>query len=124
VAGSVGSLITVIPTVAYQISRDVYGEVYQYEDGKNAVFEYDMAEDPAGTQQRVKELRDKITELLEKAVKLNASKYPEAFQSTQGGAAVGNPMIARQAGKVRAQRDQSPVQDIPFESMLRIAGLR
>ena len=124
VAGSVGSLITVIPTVAYQISRDVYGEVYQYEDGKNAVFEYDMAEDPAGTQQRVKELRDKITELLEKAVKLNAPKYPEAFQSTQGGAAVGNPMIARQAGKVRAQRDQSPVQDIPFESMLRIAGLR
>jgi len=124
VASSVGGLATVIPTVAYQMSRDLYNEVYEYEDGKPAVFEYDMAKDPEGTKQRVKELTDMISNLLNKNLKKNAPSFPQAFQDTQDGAALGNPMIAKQASKTRAQRDQSPVRDIAFESMLRIAGLR
>ena len=124
VASSVGGLATVIPTVAYQMSRDLYNEVYEYEDGKPAVFEYDMARDPEATKQRLKELSDMVSNLLNKNLEKNAPSFPQAFQNTQGGAALGNPMIAKQASKVRAQRDQSPVRDIAFESMLRIAGLR
>jgi hypothetical protein len=96
VASSVGSLFTSIPTTAYLIARDIYGEAYVDEDGKNAVFEYDMAEDPEGTKQRLQELADKIAVILTTRIRENAAKYPQAFQTTAGGAAVGNPKIAQQ----------------------------
>ena len=96
VASSVGSLFTSIPTTAYLIARDIYGEAYVDENGKNAVFEYDMSQDPTGTQARIKELSDRVAQILTERVRQNAPLYPQAFQTTQGGAAVGNPKIAQQ----------------------------
>ena len=97
VASSVGSLFTAIPATAYMIARDIYGDAYIDEDGNKAIFEYDMKEDPSGTQTRVKELADQIAELLKTKVTANSPKYPQAFQNTAGGAAVGNPKITQQA---------------------------
>jgi hypothetical protein len=67
-----GSLITAIPTTAYQAARDLYGEYYTNEDtGNPGVLEYDMANDPKGTEQRVKDLSDKIAEELKAGVTKN-----------------------------------------------------
>jgi len=107
VASSVGSLATVIPTVAYQIARDVYGETYMYSDtGKPAVLEYDFANDPEGTKERIEELKYEIVRILKERLQQNAPNYPEAFQTTAGGAAVGNPKIAAQGRAVRTNRAQ------------------
>lgn len=107
VASSVGSLATIIPTVAYQIARDVYGETYMYSDtGKPAVLEYDFANDPEGTKGRIEELKYEIVRILKERLQQNAPNYPEAFQTTAGGAAVGNPKIAAQGRAVRTNRAQ------------------
>ena len=103
VATSVGSVLTAIPGTAYIVARDLYGEYYTYEEtGKPAVFEYDYANDPKGTEQRVRELADEIAKILREKFSQNSPSYPQAFQSTQGGAAVGNPNIARQGQKAGA----------------------
>jgi hypothetical protein len=75
VVGGVGSLATAIPATAYQAARDLYGEYYVYADsGKPAVFEYDMANDPEGTQQRVSELAEKIEQELKEGLSQNQSR--------------------------------------------------
>jgi hypothetical protein len=75
VVGGVGSLATAIPATAYQAARDLYGEYYVYADsGKPAVFEYDMANDPEGTQQRVSELAEKIEQELKEGLTQNQSR--------------------------------------------------
>jgi hypothetical protein len=105
VASSVGSLFTVIPLVAYQIARDLYGEEYMYSDtGKPAVLEYDYANDPEGTKERIAELQDKIAKILKEKLQQNAPNYPMVFSNTAGGAAVGNPKIAAQGERSRSNR--------------------
>jgi hypothetical protein len=70
----IGSLLTAIPATAYQAARDLYGEYYTHEDsGEAAVLEYDAARDPQGTEQRVKELSDKIAAELKAGIERNRS---------------------------------------------------
>jgi hypothetical protein len=70
----IGSLITAIPATAYQAARDLYGEYYTYQDtNKPAVIEYDAAQDPQGTEQRVRELSDKIARELRAGIEQNRS---------------------------------------------------
>jgi hypothetical protein len=70
----IGSLITAIPATAYQAARDLYGEYYTYQDtNKPAVIEYDAAQDPQGTEQRVRELSDKIAKELKAGIEQNRS---------------------------------------------------
>jgi hypothetical protein len=79
VVGGVGSLATAIPATAYQAARDLYGEYYVYEgSGKPAVFEYDMAADPEGTQQRVRELAQHIEQELKAGLTQNQSRLTKA----------------------------------------------
>lgn len=119
VASSIGSLFTVIPLVSYQIARDLYGEEYMYSDtGKPAVLEYDYADDPEGTKERIAELQDKIAKILKEKLQQNAPNYPMAFSNTAGGAAVGNPKIAAQGDRARSNRP-TPA----YESLDRIIEL-
>lgn len=74
VVGGVGSLATAIPATAYQASRDLYGEYYEYDSGKPAILEYDMANDPEGTQQRVSELAQKIEQDLKDGLTRNQGR--------------------------------------------------
>jgi hypothetical protein len=104
VASGVGSLLTVIPTTAYLIARDLYSEAYTDEDGEPANFEADMLNDLEGTKQRVDDLANRIATTLRTLITKNASKYPQAFQTTQGGAAVGNPKLAQQAMTARTKQ--------------------
>ena len=68
----IGSLLTAIPATAYQAARDLYGEYYTHADsGDPAVLEYDAAQDPQGTEQRVKELSDKIAQNLKDGIEQN-----------------------------------------------------
>jgi hypothetical protein len=70
----VGSLLTAIPATAYQAARDLYNEYYTYEEsGKSAVLEYDLAQDPKGTEQRIQELSAKIAENLKAGIEQNRS---------------------------------------------------
>ncbi len=70
----VGSLVTAIPTTAYQAARDLYGEYYTHkESGDPAVLEYDLAQDPPGTETRIKNLQTKIAEQLKAGIKQNRS---------------------------------------------------
>jgi len=79
VVSGVGSLATAIPATAYQAARDLYGEYYVYADsGKPAIFEYDMADDPEGTQQRVSELAQKIEQELKEGLTQNQSRLTKA----------------------------------------------
>jgi len=74
----IGSLITAIPATAYQAARDLYGEYYTYEEsGKPAVFEYDVAQDPNGTNQRVKDLADKIADQLKAGIEANRKRIAD-----------------------------------------------
>jgi len=74
VVGGVGSLATAIPATAYQAARDLYGEYYEYDSGKPAILEYDMANDPEGTQQRVSELAQKIEQDLKDGLTRNQGR--------------------------------------------------
>jgi hypothetical protein len=75
----VGSLATAIPATAYQAARDLYGEYYVYEgSGKPAVFEYDMAADPEGTNKRVADLAEKIEQALKAGLSQNQSRLTKA----------------------------------------------
>ena len=68
----IGSLLTAIPATAYQAARDLYGEYYTHADsGDPAVLEYDAAQDPKGTEQRVKELSAKIAAELKAGIEQN-----------------------------------------------------
>lgn len=68
----IGSLLTAIPATAYQAARDLYGEYYTHADsGDPAVLEYDTAQDPKGTEQRVKELSAKIAAELKAGIEQN-----------------------------------------------------
>jgi hypothetical protein len=70
----IGSLLTAIPATAYQAARDLYSEYYTYEEsGKAAVLEYDLAQDPKGTEQRIQELSAKIAENLKAGIEQNRS---------------------------------------------------
>jgi hypothetical protein len=70
----VGSLVTAIPTTAYQAARDLYGEYYTHADsGDPAVLEYDAAQDPQGTEQRVRDLQAKIAAELKAGIQRNRS---------------------------------------------------
>lgn len=70
----IGSLLTAIPATAYQAARDLYGEYYTHADsGAAAVIEYDMAQDPKGTEQRIKDLSDKIAKNLRDGIEQNRS---------------------------------------------------
>ena len=78
VVAGMGSLATAIPATAYQAARDLYGEYYEYDSGKPAVFEYDMAADPEGTQQRVRELAQHIEQELKAGLTQNQSRLTKA----------------------------------------------
>ena len=68
----IGSLLTAIPATAYQAARDLYNEYYTYEEsGKPAVLEYDLAQDPKGTEQRIQELSAKIAQELKAGIEQN-----------------------------------------------------
>ena len=68
----VGSLVTAIPATAYQAARDLYGEYYQSPMGGPApVLEYDMAQDPEGTKQRLDDLSKVIAEQLKAGMQRN-----------------------------------------------------
>jgi len=91
VVAGVGSLATAIPATAYQAARDLYGEYYMYEDtGKPAVFEYDMANDPTGTEQRVKELAAKIAEQMKAGLTQNQSRLTKAQAAANQRSAIRN----------------------------------
>ena len=91
VVAGVGSLATAIPATAYQAARDLYGEYYMYEEtGKPAVFEYDMANDPTGTEQRIKELAAKIGEQMKAGLTQNQGKLTQAQAAANQRSAIRN----------------------------------
>jgi hypothetical protein len=91
VVGGIGSLYTAIPATAYQAARDMYGEYYAYADTqKPAIFEYDMANDPQGTTQRVKELADKVAQEIKERFEQNKIKLSRAQGASNQRSAVKN----------------------------------
>jgi len=78
IAGT-GGLATAIPATAYLAARDLYGEYYVHEgSGKPAIFEYDMAADPEGTNKRVADLAAKIEQYLKEGLTQNQSRLTKA----------------------------------------------
>ena len=78
VVGGVGSLATAIPATAYQAVRDLYGEYYEYDSGDPAIIEYDMANDPDGTQKRISELAAKIEQQLKEGLTQNQGRLTKS----------------------------------------------